>query len=79
MFPVNGCGRDRLYALCLALENVEPQPLRFPVQMFPKTDMGGQLNLCLMAAEMFPAPLETSLSFPQVTTSADFMAFRWAL
>ncbi|CAM9390873.1 unnamed protein product, partial [Hapterophycus canaliculatus] len=30
-----------------------------------QNDMHGQLNLCLMAAEMFRAPLETSLSFPQ--------------
>lgn len=28
--------------------------------------MNGQLNLCLMAAEMFRAPLEISLPFPQV-------------
>lgn len=29
--------------------------------------MDGQLNLCLMAAELFRAPMETSLPFPQVS------------
>lgn len=32
-----------------------------------QTDMHGQLNLCLMAAEMFRAPMETSLPFPQAS------------
>ncbi|CAN0183838.1 unnamed protein product, partial [Pylaiella littoralis] len=38
-----------------------------------QTDMRGQLNLCLMAAEMIRAPLETSLPFPQ--RECDFASF----
>ncbi|CAM9135050.1 unnamed protein product [Scytosiphon promiscuus] len=38
-----------------------------------QTDMRGQLNLCLMAAEMFRAPLETSLPFPQ--RECDYASF----
>lgn len=36
---------------------------------FLQTNMDGQLNMCLMAAEMFRAPLEISLPFPQVNIS----------
>lgn len=37
--------------------------------------MRGQLNMCLMAAEMLRAPLETSLPFPQVRESSAVLCF----
>ncbi|CAM9264298.1 unnamed protein product, partial [Ectocarpus sp. 12 AP-2014] len=38
-----------------------------------QSDMRGQLNLCLMAAEMFRAPMETSLPYPQ--RECDYASF----
>ena len=43
---------------------VKNQPLAS--RPFSQADMNGQLNLCLMAAELFRAPMEVSLPFPQV-------------
>lgn len=66
-YILRGVHRSGLLRCSLHWASVLISSCAAPVFVFiVQANMGDQLNLCLMAAEMFRAPLETSLPFPQV-------------